>query len=248
MFLFSHIILVLMSSVLPMLAILGYCFIQEGGWKPAVKGASALILAYLCVWMILPAIFFYQDWFQKILANTDLFAIVYAATFAFLIFAFTLLFYGRSFKRERSSHALLIGFVEGACYEAIFIGFIAIDSLFTGLTPSGNPDEISNLWMAMIEAVAMMILFAGFTFQMKRAISNRRYWMLIVVYLEVFLLLYVGVCWIDLWHLPRIAQEVLLVALSIATIYFIHRHFKWKYLLKDEEAEPIVENESSIHS
>lgn len=243
MFLFSHIVLVLMSSVLPMLAILLYCFNQEGGWKPAIKGASALILSYLCVWMILPAIFYYQDWFQQVLAQTSSFAIVYCATFAFLILAFTLLFYGRSFKRERSSHALLIGFVEGACYEAIFIGFIAINSLFTGLTPSGNPDEISNLWMAMVEAVAMMILFAGFTFQMKRAITNRRYWMLLVVYLEVFLLLYVGVCWIDLWHLPRIAQEVLLVALSIATIYFIHRHFKWKYLLKDEEAEPIVESE-----
>lgn len=100
MFLFSHIVLVLFSSVLPMLAILTYCFIQEGGWKPAIKGASALILSFLCVWMILPAIFFNQDWFQQILADTKTFAVVYSAGFALFIFAFTLLFYGRSFKRS----------------------------------------------------------------------------------------------------------------------------------------------------
>lgn len=242
MFLFSHIILVCMSSILPMLAILGYCFIQEDGWKPAIKGASALILAYLCVWMILPAIFFSQDWFQNILANTDLFAIVYAATFAFLIFAFTLLFYWRSFKQERNSHALLLGFVEGTCYEAIFIGFIALDSLFAGNAAPADPDGIANLWMAMVEAVAIMILFAGFAFQTKQALTNRRYWMLIVILLEMFLLLYIGVCWIDLWHLPRIVQEILLVACSALTITYIHRHFDWKYLLKDEEAEPINED------
>lgn len=241
MFLFSHIVLVLFSSVLPMLAILTYCFIQEGGWKPAIKGASALILSFLCVWMILPAIFFNQDWFQQILADTKTFAVVYSAGFALFIFAFTLLFYGRSFKRERTSHALLLGFVEGSCYEAIFIGFIALDSLFSGLQPSNNPNEIANLWMAMIEAISMMILFAGFVFQMKRAITNRRYWMLITIYLELFLLLYIGVSWIDLWHLPRIVEEIILVACSIVTLYFIHRHFEWKYLLKDEEAEPVVE-------
>lgn len=230
MFLFSHIVLVLMSSVLPMLAILLYCFIQEGGWKPAIKGASALILSYLCVWMILPAIFYDQDWFQQILAQTSSFAVVYCATFAFLILAFTLLFYGRSFKRERSSHALLIGFVEGTCYEAIFIGFIALDSLFSGLQPSNNPNEVANLWMAMTEAISMMILFAGFAFQMKRAITNRRYWMLIVVYLEVFLLLYVGICWIDLWHLPRIAQEVLLVVLIHCDYLFHPSPFRMEIL------------------
>lgn len=241
MFLFSHIILVLLSAVFPVLAILSYCFVQEGGWKPALKGASALILSFWGVWMILPAIFFYQDWFQQILNDRQQFAIAYSAAFAFLIVGFTLLLYGRSFKRDRNSHVLLFGFVEGSCYEAIFIGFIAVNSLFSGYA-STSTGEITPLWMAMIEAITMMILFSGFAFQMKRAICNRRYWLLLIVYIEIFLLLYVGVSWIELWHLPRIIQEILLIILSIATLLYINHHFKWKYLIKDEEAEPIEEN------
>lgn len=239
MFLLSQIILVLMSAVLPLLAILVYCYVQEGGWKPALKGVVVMVLALLLSRMLLPAFFFNQEWFQNLLADTGSFAIAYSATFAVSILILTFLFYGRSFKRERTSHALILGFVEGFSYEAVFIGFIALNSLFSGEQAAGS---VGNLWLAMIEAVAMMILFAFFAFQLQKGLRVNHYWIIPVVLIEMFLLIYVGSAWTSIWNLPRIVEELILIVLSIAAVYGISRSFNWKYLLKDEEAQPIEED------
>lgn len=239
MFLLSQIILVFMSAVLPLLTILVYCYVQEGGWKPALKGAVVMVLALLLSRMLLPALFFNEEWFQTLLSNTSNFAIAYCAVFSASILMLTLMLYWRSFKRERTSHALILGFVEGFSYEAVFIGFIALNSLFANEQATGSA---GNLWLAMIEAVAMMILFAFFTFQLQKGLLFKHYWIIPVVFIEMFLLIYIGSVWTNLWQLPRIVEEIILIVLCIAAIFWINRSFNWRFLLKDEEAEPVAED------
>lgn len=239
MVLFSQIVLVLLTLIVPFIGTMAYCYIKDGGWRPVVFGLLEMGSVLILLRLILPMSFINSDWFINLLNNQLQFNLVYCLTFA-LILTF-LNYIAFRFHLQTcflSSKGIVFGFEEGFIYEALFIGFVGLSSLLSSNAPDVDPTQIGGLWMALAEAVSVLVLFAGFGYQMAKGVEQKDYKLIGLYALEVFGLLFIGSCW-SLWNLPRLLLIVLMLALAGLTAWLLKDKIDWSLLFsKAETNEP----------
>lgn len=236
MVLFSQIVLVLLTLIVPFFATMAYCYIKDGGWRPVVFGILEMGSTLILMRLVLPMLLINSDWFIHLLNNQLLFNFVYCLAFALIL---TLLnFIAFRFHLQNcflSSKGVVFGFEEGFMYEALFIGFVGLSSLLSSNAPDIDPAQIGGLWMALAEAVSVLVLFAGFGYQMAKGVEQKDYKLIALYALEVFALLFIGSGW-SLWNLPRLLLIVLMLALAGVTGWLLKDKIDWSLLFKKAEA------------
>ncbi len=235
MILFSQIVLVLLTLILPFIGTMAYCYIKDSGWKPVVYGILEMGTTLILLRLILPMIFINSDWFLNLLNNQLAFNFVYCLAFALIL---TLLnFIAFRFHLQScflASKGVVFGFEEGFIYEALFIGFVGLSSLLSSSAPDIDPSAIGGLWMALAEALSVLVFFAGFGYQMAKGVENKDYKWIALYALEVFALLWIGSCW-SLWNLPRLVFIVLMLVLAGVTAWLLKDKIDWSLLFNQSE-------------
>lgn len=232
---FSLILLVLLTLVVPLIAALVYCYVKEKGWVALVLGMTYMGLTIVLVRMIIPAVLYSFPWFIDLVNNRTLFGLVYSLAFALLWTGFTWLAFRFGIKSPDDSRAVVYGFGAGFFYEALFIGFNGMSAIFSSNAAVIDESQLGGLYLAMLEALMMLVLYSGFAWIFYRGRKQKKpLWMLACLAM-VFGLLYIGSSWQEVWHLPRLALEFLILAASIGMGYVLYRSISWKNFIKTEE-------------
>lgn len=239
MVLFSQIILVILTLVVPFVMTVSYTYIKDNGWRPIVFGILEMITTLVAVRLILPLLFIQSDWFISLINNEALFNLVYSIVFALLLTLLNWVSFRFHLQNNfLSSKAVVFGFEQGFAYEALFVGFIGLSSLLSSNSADIDPAQIGGLWYALGEAMCILVLFAGMGCQFGKAMEKKKYLQLGAYALEVFLLLYVGSCWYTLWNLPRWILMVLMIVAAGVTAWWLKDQIDWSMLYKSETNEP----------
>lgn len=245
----SQLILVLFSLILPLVFLTLYGYVKKGGWKPIMWGIVDSISALFLVRMVIPLLVFNQTWFQMLLANTPLYITVYSLSMALVYMVFGWIYFFRLHKNndkrlwndEGKSRGLVFGFSEGFAYEALFIGFNGLSSLLSDYAPVIDEGQASGIWLSILEALTMIVLFSTFSIQLQQAQSKKNSLGLVLTFGEIFLFFWLGFSWQSVWGLPRTALEVVLILASLLAIWWINKQGLFQSLFTVEQEEPMVE-------
>ena len=71
MVLFSQVVLVILTLLVPFVMTVSYTYIKDNGWRPVVFGILEMISTLVLVRLILPLIFIQSDWFVSLINNED---------------------------------------------------------------------------------------------------------------------------------------------------------------------------------
>lgn len=239
MVLFSQVVLVILTLLVPFVMTVSYTYIKDNGWRPVVFGILEMISTLVLVRLILPLIFIQSDWFVSLINNEALFNLVYSIVFALILTLLNWVAFRFHLQNNfLSSKAVVFGFEQGFAYEALFVGFIGLSSLLSSASADIDPAQIGGLWYALGEAVCILVLFAGMGAQFGQAMEKKTYIQLGACALEVFLLLYIGSCWYTLWKLPRWILMTFMIVAAILTAWWLKGRVDWSMLYKSEANEP----------
>ncbi len=252
--LFSQLMLVVASLVIPLVILTIYGYVKKNGWKPIVWGVVDSIGALFLVRMVIPLFCLDQTWFQTLLRNTPLYITLYSLCMALVYGVFGWLYFYRLQKKtdpskalwneEGKSRGLMFGFSEGFAYEALFIGFNGLSSLLSDYAPNVEETQISGIWLSVIEALAMIILFSAFAVQLQQAQAKKNWLRLLLVFVEIFVFFALGFSWQSIFGFPRIALEIVIIFASLLAIWWMKKQGFFHHLFTPEE-EPVIEEMST---
>lgn len=244
MFLFSQLVLIVVTLIIPLIFFTIYGYAKKQGWKPIAWGIFDSILVLFLVRMVLPLLFLDQIWFQTLLSHTLLYVSVYSLVMTLGYNGLTYFYFYRLNKKnsqEKASKSFVFGASQGFGYEAIFIGFNALSSLLSDFAPNVDQTNVSGLWLSMIESTAMIILFGFFAFQIQKAQKNKNRLLLTLSFLETFLFFFIGFCWQAVWNLPRLLLGFILLIVSILSIWSLKKEKVFEHFFSMETEDPVEE-------
>ncbi len=240
--LFSQLMLVVFSLVIPLVIITIYGYVKKEGWKPILWGIVDSIGVLFLVRMIIPLLLFDQGWFQTLLNNTPLYISLYSLSMALAYSLFGWIHFYRFQKKlgfkeieNKEGRGLMFGLSEGFAYEALFIGFNGLSSLLSDYAPSVEEAQNFPIWLSIIEAWAMMILFSTFSLQIQQAQAQKNWVKLALVVGEIFLFFWLGFSWQSIFGWARIGLEVVLILTSLLAIWWMKKQGLFHHLFAIEE-------------
>lgn len=249
--LFSQLMLVVVSLVVPLVILTIYGYVKKSGWKPIVWGVVDSIGVLFLVRMVIPLFCLDQTWFQTLMENTPLYITVYSLCLALVYGLFGWIYFYRLqkksdptkalWKEEGKSRGLMFGFSEGFTYEALFIGFNGLSSLLSDYAPNVDETQIFGIWLSVIEAVTMIILFSAFSVQLQQAQAKKNWLELLLVLGEIFVFFGLGFSWQSVFGFPRLALEIILIAASLLSIWWMKKQEFFHHLFTIEEEDPVEE-------
>lgn len=244
MFLFSQLVLIGVTLIIPLIVFTIYGYVKRQGWKPISWGILDSILVLFLVRMVLPLLFLDQSWFTAMLSNTLLYVCVYSLFMALGYNSFAYFYFYRLEKRNPNideGKGFIFGASQGFAYEAIFIGFNALSSLLSDFSPDVDTSQVGGLWLSMIESAAMIILFGLFAFQIQKAQKEKNWLLLLISFLETFVFFFLGFSWQAIWNLPRFLLELILIIASGLAFWMLKRQGIFAHLFSMEIEDPIQE-------
>lgn len=245
---FSLILLVCVTLLIPLVGVIVYSYIKDQGWVPLALGMSYMGLTILAVRMILPAFLYHYSWFVDLVANRSLFAVVYALSFTLVLFGLTWLAFRFNIKKPDISRAVVFGFGQGLFYEALYVGFNGLSAMLSSNVAAVNEEQLGGVYLAMLEAVCILILYSGFSCLFYIGRKQKKPLFMAAYPCLVFLMMYLGSAWMEIWHLPRLLLELLMAAAAAGMGCYLYRNVPWKTFFKNDQPEEEEEDLEFLES
>lgn len=246
MVLFSQIALLVLTMLAPLIFLVVFAYIKAGGWKPIVWGILFSLAALVILRLLLPVLLFSQSWFQALVADMPLYVLVYSLGLALLYLAGGWLYIRRLLPHQDLTRTVVFGFSEGFAYEALFIGFNGVASLLSNHAPQPGIESVGGIWLAIIEALAVLILFTGFALMLCKGILEKKPLWTLASFAGTFLFFFAGLSWSAVWGWPRAALELVLIGVSLWIVWWLKSTVPWKTVFRVEEDSEGYEFDDSV--